>query len=302
MKKLTSVLLSVASALCVSLAFSGCGDNNDDLGNRDEETIVNGYLYNFVQAYEMGLIDCYALESIACSYYNCRNFENNPYADKYISTEELSDETEYKIKRAYSEKHSQSDDMEKIKILYYYGTYDNNAVVTLSYGDEEIEFIGKDYSVYGVLFPDYSHDISIWVFYVPEETHDIAVSGNLYKIDKAYENGLLDEKNLKSISCRCYENFEELENPYGGLYQRPIKGLEYETKLELRRAFEEQSYGQSSKFEEIKIYNYYGTYSGNIVVAMSGSGCYFPDGSDKDIGGVTFCKNSSDYIYVYQLN
>ncbi len=37
MKKLTSILLSVASALCVSLAFSGCGDNNDDLENRDEE-------------------------------------------------------------------------------------------------------------------------------------------------------------------------------------------------------------------------------------------------------------------------
>ena len=299
MKKIVSVLLSLISVVCLTFAFSGCGDNNDR-----EVTEEKWYSSILSSAYEQSRIDCYALESIACSYYEWRGFENNPYKDKYISTEELSTETENKIKKAYCESFSQPVDINEVKILNYYGKYDNNFVVTLGFNDVDFQKMeGADVTVGNVVLPDFNlYEIQIRVFFCHDKAPDEKVKGTLFDLEKAYKNGLIDEEDLKSIACGRYENFQDLENPYSGLYQKPQKGLSYETKLDLRKAYSEQIDRLSSAFEEIKLYNYYGTYNGNIVVSVSGEGCYFPDNTDKNIGGVNFINNSSDWIFVYKPN
>ena len=162
---------------------------------------------------------------------------------------------------------------------------------------------GADVTVGNVVLPDFNlYEIQIRVFFCHDKAPDEKVKGTLFDLEKAYKNGLIDEEDLKSIACGRYENFQDLENPYSGLYQKPQKGLSYETKLDLRKAYSEQIDRLSSAFEEIKLYNYYGTYNGNIVVSLSGEGCYFPDNTDKNIGGVNFINNSSDWIFVYKPN
>lgn len=297
MKKLVSILLALVTVVCLTFAFSGCGDENDEKENEEK-----WYVTNLDSAYYKGLIDSYALESIACSYFDWRKFESNPYKDKFISTEELSEDNENKIKRTFMEERS-SDNLEKVKILNYYGKYDNNFVATLGFGEVDFKNIdGADVTVGGVAFPDFDREkIQIWVFHCPDKAPDERAKGTLFNLENAYDNGLIEEDGLKSIACCLYERNEDFENPYKGLYKKPAQGLCYETKCELRKAYLQQ-FGGVSRFDEITVFAYFGTYNGNLVVGIDGGECYFPDGSDSDIGGVTFYKNSADGIYVYKAD
>lgn len=132
----------------------------------------------------------------------------------------------------------------------------------------------------------------------------IEVRGQFCTLKQAYENGWLDEDDLKSIACGYYDfnNFEE--NPYSGLYKEPTENLSEDIINELKQAYLEQIDNEPEGLpEKVKISKYYGVYSGNIVVKMWSE--YFMCDikiEDREIGGVIFKNFWQGEIRVYHLD
>ena len=292
MKKFLFVFLSLISVICLSFAFVGCGDG------QSSEDEPEGKLYRLAAAIDEGWIDEFDLKSIACGYYEWLNIEANPYSGLYEKpTEQLSEEIQNKIKQAYFGR------IDGITIPKYYGTYDGNIVVTLGFEDvnyDELE--GQDIAIDGIIFPELDL-YPIRVYHCPEQKDpSLNVTGKLYNVKAACESELLNEKDLKSISCYNYDLYEDLENPYSGLYEPPTQKLSRETKQELKQAYLEQiDEYPDGELDGVKICKYIGEYNGNAVVVMFGYSCRIADYStDEEIGGVTFCRGSWINTFVYK--
>ena len=285
MKKFVSVLVALISLICLSFACLGCGENEE-----------GGRFYNLMVAYEQGWIDETDLKSIACSYYDWRGFEENPYSGQFNSTEKLST----KIRNELIEKFDST--AEDVKIIKCFGTYDGNVAVTLGYESIDYEsFEADDCTVYGIVFPDFRYVIKI--YHCPEQKDkSLKVSGKLYGLKEAYESGLLDADDLKSISCCCYDCFSNEENPYTGLYSEPTERLSREKKNELKQAYLEQiDEYPDGELDGVILHRYYGLYKGYTVVSMTGYNCGYPSNFDgTEIGGVSFCGTAWMTIFVYK--
>lgn len=177
MKKL---LVSVILALCCFAAvFAGCNSGNqnelqsqiDELQSRIEEmdkqiklleTQLNNKisaktLYSLQDAYRYNLLTKENLMSIACRYYDNYGYEENPYAGKYTSTEELSESTATEIKQAYLEQIDLSEgDIDRVHIMWYFGNYNGNIAISIRSEYILIDpIIEEEYYLDGVLFKNF---------------------------------------------------------------------------------------------------------------------------------------------------
>ena len=149
MKKFLSIFLSLISVICIAFSFGGCN-----------KTIkITGTFYTMEKAYENGWLNEDDLKSIACEAYDCNaNYPDNPYSGMFTSTEKLTKKLETEIKQAYLEEIAKvrDGDRDRVKISHYYGTYNNNVVITISssYIFED-HFIESEAEVGGVVFKDY---------------------------------------------------------------------------------------------------------------------------------------------------
>ena len=290
MKRAVSILVSLVSAICIAFAFVGCGEKQEE---QAEE--AQGRFYQLNHAYSSGWIEEDDVKSIACCYYDWRNFGENPYSGKFTSADGLSEKTEQEIIKAYDGK------SEDAKILKYFGTYDGNIAVTLGYGNTDYEGAeAQDCTVGDVVFPDFRYVILIY-HYTEQKDPSFKANGRLHTLKYAFEEKLIDEDDLKSIACSLFEQYGDGENPYAGLYVKPAGRLSRETKHELKQAYSEQIEKSSGEnLDGIIIHKYYGLYKGYVAVAMTGYGCAFPGAaSETEIGGVTFCHGSWACIYIY---
>lgn len=116
-------------------------------------------------------------------------------------------------------------------------------------------------------------------------------------MSKAYEEGLLDENDLKSIACFCYDRNGK-ENPYSGTYVQPEQKLSKDQRGELKKAYLLQISKQpKADLEYVDIYKYFGTYNGCIVVGMDSDDCWIGTVPVTEIGGVTNVGWGGIYLY-----
>ncbi|MCI8988546.1 MAG: hypothetical protein HFK05_02210 [Clostridia bacterium] len=298
MKKLLTAFIFLIS-VCLTFTFTSCGNKET---NEDEN--VEGWMCSLRTAYDNGLVDEDDLKSIACRQYECYGIEENPYAGAFAQSAQMSAKEERVFKKAYCEWRNRDqrigEDIEPsdVEIVNYYGIYDGNVAVEIKIGDEG-EYIGRSAKVGGVFISDYRRDIRI-MHYVEYRKEPIYGSGRLYDIKTAYENGWLDEDDLKSISCYEYDRFGDGENPYSGLYVQPEEKLGREMKTEIKSVYLEQILKSSSDcLSDAYIYKYFGKYNGNIVVGMSDNMCRLGSVPLADVGGVSSINWKG--IYVYRL-
>ena len=296
MKKFVSVLLALVSVICISFAFVGCGNS------QAEE--VKGRIDRLRYAYEnVSWLDENDLKSVACRQYECYEMQENPYAGLYKQKTEISAKEENDFKKVYCDYYNRNNtgkdaellEPSDIEITNYYGTYDGNVVVEVIFVNEDSLIAEEKMHIGGVDFIlDYNR--SIFVLHYIEEW-DVTVKGSLYDIGRAYEQGLLDENDLKSIACFCYDRAGN-ENPYSGAYVQPEEKLSREQRAEIKQAYLNVIVkNQNADMEYVDIYKYFGTYNGNIVVGIVSDydGCYGT--VITEIGGVTNVDWGSIYLF-----
>ena len=137
----------------------------------------------------------------------------------------------------------------------------------------------------------------------------VEVSGSFYTIKQAYDNGWLNEDDLKSIACGYYEFFQfsvytDYENLYSGMFD-PHEELSKTKEKELKQAYLVQIVkAPDSSIDGVEIAQYYGTYNENIVVGILSD--YIK--ADKIVeekfivGNIVFNKFCEGDILVYHIN
>ncbi len=295
MKKIFSILLSLISVFCVAFAFTGCNTPK-----------VEGKFYTVKKAYDNGWLNVDDVKSIACCFYDYYNREN-PYSGAYKEpTEKLSNKKEKELKQAYLNQVDEKPDgsRNKVHIYKYYGTYSGNIVVDIwsDYFMCDIKY-EEELDIGGIIFRNFCEG-KISVYHPNEEKPPIDVRGKFYNLKQAYDNGWVSEDDVKSIACHYYDIFEFEENPYSGLYEIPEK-LNKELENEVKQAYLEQiaKYPDGLLYD-VEIYNYFGTYNGNVVAGISS--CYdnfdITIEEDYEIGGVIVEGLRRREIRVYHIS
>ncbi len=131
------------------------------------EVIESGKLYTLKTMYDNGLLKSEDLKSIACNYYDFYKYEDNPYSGMFDPHEELSKETENKIKQAYLEQIVEISDLPIIgvQITNYYGTYNGNVAVGIysDYIKNDPAYFPRKTDIGGVVFKNFwSMDILVY--------------------------------------------------------------------------------------------------------------------------------------------
>mgnify|MGYP001079800777 CR=1 FL=1 len=136
---------------------------------------------------------------------------------------------------------------------------------------------------------------------------EIKVRGKFYVLEVAYENGWLDEDDLKSIACGYYDFFQfdkysDYENLYSGLFDSHEELNERDEK-EIKQAYLERIDHAQESIDGVEISQYYGIYNGNIVVGIiCGYICYDIITEERfEIGGVVFYNFWQGDILVYHI-
>ena len=97
---------------------------------------------------------------------------------------------------------------------------------------------------------------------------EIEVKGEFCSLEVAYDNGWINEDDLKSIAC-SYNDFQQKENPYSGMYVQPAEELSNDVENEVKQAYLNQiAKYPDGLLENVHINYYYGTYNENIVVRI----------------------------------
>ena len=148
MKKVISVLLSVASALCFIFAFSGC---------KDEEIKVSGEFYTLKEAYDNGWLVKSDVRNIAFYYYKFYKMEDPNDDIIPIDPQELSEKMQKELKLAYLERIDVIDGTtEKVDIYINYGIYGNDIVVGIKSDYLMCDIIvEQEFDIGGVVFLDF---------------------------------------------------------------------------------------------------------------------------------------------------
>lgn len=131
----------------------------------------------------------------------------------------------------------------------------------------------------------------------------IKVRGKFYTLEEAYNNGWLNEDDLKSIACGYYEWRKFEENPYIGMFD-PHKELSKENEKELKQAYLVQIDNKpDGLLDKVEIRKYFGEYNRNLIVNMY-SDYYMCDilvEPEFNIGGVIFKNFWQGDIRVYHI-
>ena len=298
MKKIFSVLIALISVISMAFAFGGC----------NEEEIEKGFLYTVLQACSMGYITDDEAMSIAYYHNGGVNFSTDITDEDFNpvpkAPKKMSKKTEMSIRQTYLNHNYDGEDyaeLSGVEIKRYYGTYSGCVAVMVS--DKYREFKQEEWTErISNIRINYSDGNRIFIWKKADEP--VEVRGKLYNLEQAYENGYLNEGDLKSVACSyydCYFWFEE--NPYSGMYTS-TEELTEEKETEIKQAYLEQNFAATDVYRDyVNIYHYYGTYNGNVVVGMESSYIrydYFT--VDKEIGGVLFKDYWEEQFFVYHMN
>lgn len=131
----------------------------------------------------------------------------------------------------------------------------------------------------------------------------IEVRGRFYLLEVAYDNSWLNENDLKSIAC-SYNDFQQKDNPYSGMYEQPTEALSNDVENELKQAYLNQiAEYPDGLLENVQINYYYGTYNGNIVIRIySDYLCIDPMIKEEVyIGSVTFKGYWDAQTWIYHI-
>ena len=148
MKKVISVLLSVASAFCFIFVFSGC---------KDEEIKVSGEFYTLKEAYDNGWLVKSDVRNIAFYYYKFYKMEDPNDDIIPIDPQELSEKMQKELKLAYLERIDVIDGtIDKVDIYMNYGIYGNDIVVGIKSDYLMCDIIvEQEFDIGGVVFLDF---------------------------------------------------------------------------------------------------------------------------------------------------
>ena len=129
--------------------------------------------------------------------------------------------------------------------------------------------------------------------------------GRFYTLKESYDNGWLDEDDVKSIACCYYDSYKYEENPYSGLYGEPKEGLSERTENELKQAYLEQKVRKPElSINGVYIKKYFGVYNGNYVISITSEYLKIDPIIEEEfyIGNVLFKNFWQGDILVYHIN
>lgn len=300
MKKILSILLALVSVISIAFAFGGCGD----------EEKGPGFFYTVEYAYSNGYIT--HDEAMSIAYYHNDGINSNTdesvenFTPQPLAPKKLSNKIEKSIKQTYlnteyTGKISRSGEkLSDVKIDKYYGTYNGYVAVMVS------GKYGPDKKVWTERFSDIeiryktANRIYIW----RKADDPVNVRGKFYTPENAYENGWLNEGDLKSIACDYYDHYSYEENPYSGMFTS-TEELTEEMEAEIKQAYLEQFVElPEGDRNRVKIYHCYGIYNGNVVIGIRSNYMIIDPvpPEDTDIGGVIFKDYWYSKFFIYHIN
>ena len=157
----------------------------------------NGNLYRPQEAYDMGLLTKDNLSKISAISFSNNNYHEDDEGDSPLPP--LSAETEMRIKQDYLEffvKPMNPDaTLDSIIIMNYYGTYGGCVAVLMG---------GGGIFYYQALGTEVIDGITIQ--YGDSNRMFIWENGNLHRLQKAYDKGLLTKDDLREISAISFSN------------------------------------------------------------------------------------------------
>ena len=131
--------------------------------------------------------------------------------------------------------------------------------------------------------------------------------GSFYSLQAAYESGWLSQDDLKNIAY-CYHISQDAEDRTEETFEPSPKvpeTLSAETEYKIKRTYLNDVIGmEDGSFEHVFIYGYYGTYDGNVVVAVTDDyhGYDYVIEPQYDVGGVTFYRYVAAYLRVWRAD
>lgn len=139
----------------------------------------------------------------------------------------------------------------------------------------------------------------------PEETYARS-EGVFYSLEEAYEDGRLTQDDLKNIAYYYHEAQEAdlLDETFTSSPKDP-ETLSAVTEYKIKRTYLNDVIGmEDGSFEHVFIYGYYGTYGGNVVVAVTDDyhGYDYVIEPQYDVGGVTFYRYVAAYLRVWRAD
>ncbi len=140
----------------------------------------------------------------------------------------------------------------------------------------------------------------------PEQTYARS-EGVFYSLEEAYEDGRLSQDDLKNIAY-CYHISQDAEDRTEETFEPSPKDpetLSAVTEYKIKRTYLNDVIGmEDGSFEHVFIYGYYGTYDGNVVVAVTDDyhGYDYVIEPQYDVGGVTFYRYVAAYLRVWRAD
>ena len=119
--------------------------------------------------------------------------------------------------------------------------------------------------------------------------------GKIFNLFESFDNGWIDENDLKSIACLYYEAYDMHDNPYSGLGIN-LQDLDVKMEEDIKLSYREKY--PFAEPEKVTVSNYYGEFYENTVIEISHVDINEYESREITVGGVIF-KNFRRPIYIY---
>ena len=138
----------------------------------------------------------------------------------------------------------------------------------------------------------------------PEQRYSESV-GEFYSLDEAYENGWLTQGDLKNIAYYYHTRYGETEHIDQSFVPTPKtpETLSEDIQNKIKRSYLNEIIDMpNGLFDQVIIYNYFGTYHDNIVLHISDNyNAYdYVIETEHEIGGICFYEYSSAFLRVWR--
>ena len=190
---------------------------------------------------------------------------------------------------------------ENVKILDYYGTYNDSVVVWMGRSGPPVEL--PDVIIGETILPKAISPIMVWK------------EGRFYELHNAYNQGLLTMENLRSIAYYIWGEELNLEN-HAGLVHTSLSGIFFSYLFTYL-----QPYFPEAGFTDVQIENYYGSYkyiktgaiddisttpsisNDHVAVMMSSKyDIYFDEHWEETVAGTLFQYSNGNRILLWKNN
>ncbi len=138
----------------------------------------------------------------------------------------------------------------------------------------------------------------------PEQRYSESVGG-FYSLDEAYENGLLTQDDLKNIAYYFHArngDTEYIDEAFAPDPKTP-EALDQKTQYQIKRTYLNEVIDMpDGSFDQVVIYDYFGTYNDSIVVYISDTyhAYDYVIEPEHEIGGVCFYDYCSAVLQVWR--